>query len=116
MTRRLLNRRVADLVLVSEDLIAPPHAPADPTWAAAVTAPGQPLNIISRTQWGADESMRCGTPVYDNGIKAGIVHRTAGSNQTLRDPRRRLAARLRRADADDEAQAPADRTEVRHTD
>ena len=42
--------------------------------------PGQPPNIINRAQWGADESMRCGNPQYDNGIRAGIVHHTAGSN------------------------------------
>jgi uncharacterized protein with LGFP repeats len=45
-----------------------------------VLAPGQPPNIISRAQWGADESMRCGQPVYDDGVRAAIVHHTAGSN------------------------------------
>jgi uncharacterized protein with LGFP repeats len=62
-------------------LISPPQAPVDslplPT---AVTPPGVPPNIISRAQWGADESMRCGEPRYDSGIRAGIVHHTAGSN------------------------------------
>jgi uncharacterized protein with LGFP repeats len=43
-------------------------------------APGQPVSIISRAQWGADESMRRGAPVYDNGIKAGIVHHSATGN------------------------------------
>ena len=61
-------------------LIAAPKAPADPQWSAAVLAPGQPPTIISRALWGADESMRSGTPLYDNGIKAGIVHHTATSN------------------------------------
>ncbi|MCW2651298.1 MAG: cold-shock protein [Mycobacterium sp.] len=63
-------------------LITPPQAPADMTWSppTGVYAPGQPPNIISRAQWGADESMRCGNPLYDNGIRAGIVHHTAGSN------------------------------------
>ena len=63
-------------------LITPPKAPADTAWTppSAITAPGQPPNIISRAQWGADESIRCGTPKYDNGIRAGIVHHTAGSN------------------------------------
>jgi uncharacterized protein with LGFP repeats len=46
----------------------------------AVSAPGQPPAIIGRAQWGADESMRCGNTVYDNGIRAAIVHHTAGSN------------------------------------
>ncbi|GAC1651235.1 MAG: hypothetical protein NVS4B6_27230 [Mycobacterium sp.] len=61
-------------------MLIAPHAPADTTFAAAVPAPGQPPNIIGRAQWGADESMRCAAPVYDNGIKAGIVHHTASSN------------------------------------
>ena len=67
---------------VNAVLISPPQAPVDAQWTppTAVTAPGQPPNIISRAQWGADESMRCGEPVYDNGVRAGIVHHTAGSN------------------------------------
>jgi uncharacterized protein with LGFP repeats len=62
-------------------LISPPQSPSD-AWSppTAVSAPGQPPNIISRAQWGADESMRCGQPVYDNGVRAGIIHHTAGSN------------------------------------
>ena len=47
---------------------------------SAAAAPGQPPNIITRAQWGADESMRCPNTVYDNGVRAGIVHHTAGSN------------------------------------
>ena len=62
-------------------LISPPQTPVDigplPT---AVTAPGVPPNIISRGQWGADESMRCGPVKYDRVVRAGIVHHTAGSN------------------------------------
>ena len=46
----------------------------------AVTPPGQPPTIITRAQWGADESMKCPNTVYDNGVRAGIVHHTAGSN------------------------------------
>ncbi|GAB5899734.1 N-acetylmuramoyl-L-alanine amidase [Mycolicibacterium mageritense] len=62
-------------------LISPPQAPVDTgPLPAAVTAPGVPPNVITRAQWGADESMRCGNTVYDNGIRAGIVHHTAGSN------------------------------------
>ncbi len=67
---------------ISAVLITPPQAPADTQWSppSAVLAPGQPPNIISRAQWGADESMRCGVPVYDNGIRAAVIHHTAGSN------------------------------------
>ena len=63
-------------------LISPSQAPVDVQWEppAAVTAPGQAPNIIGRAQWGADESMKCGNTVYDNGVRAGVVHHTAGSN------------------------------------
>jgi uncharacterized protein with LGFP repeats len=61
-------------------LIRSPLASAGPAFLEAVEAPGQPPNIISRAQWGADESMRGGAPVYNNGIRAGVVHHTAGVN------------------------------------
>jgi uncharacterized protein with LGFP repeats len=62
-------------------LISPPQAPVDILpLPSAVTVPGRPPNIIGRAQWGADESMRCGGPRYDNGIRAAVVHHTAGSN------------------------------------
>jgi uncharacterized protein with LGFP repeats len=61
-------------------VVQPPPVRADPLRAAAVTAPGQPPTIVTRAQWGADETMRFGTPLYDNGIRAGIVHHTASSN------------------------------------
>lgn len=67
---------------VTAVLITPPQAPADvrPLPTAAIN-PGQPPTIINRAQWGANESMRCGNTVYDKGIRAGIVHHTAGSNE-----------------------------------
>ena len=67
---------------ISAVLISPPQAPADSQWTPpnAVIAPGQPPNIISRAQWGADEGMRCGNPVYDKGVHAAVIHHTAGSN------------------------------------
>ena len=63
-------------------LISPPQAPVDVNvpMPTAVMAPGVPPRIITRAQWGADESMRCGPPRYDDGVRAGIVHHTAGSN------------------------------------
>ncbi|MED5816474.1 N-acetylmuramoyl-L-alanine amidase [Mycolicibacterium sp. 050232] len=66
---------------VTAVLISPPQAPVDvgPLPTAAIN-PGQPPTIITRAQWGANESMRCGNTVYDKGIRAGIVHHTAGSN------------------------------------
>ncbi len=66
---------------VNAVLITPPQAPSDQfALPTALTPPGQPPTIISRAQWGADESMRCGQPLYDNGIRAAILHHTAGSN------------------------------------
>ena len=63
-------------------LISPPLAPADTQFTppTALTQPGQAPNIISRAQWGADESWKCGPPQYDRGVRAGVVHHTAGSN------------------------------------
>jgi uncharacterized protein with LGFP repeats len=66
---------------VNAVLISPPQSPADQfSLPTAVTPPGQPPAIIGRAQWGADESMRCGPIVYDNGIRAAVIHHTAGSN------------------------------------
>lgn len=62
-------------------LISPPKAPVgDLPLPSAAAVPGQPPNIITRAQWGADESMKCPNTVYDDGVRAGIVHHTAGSN------------------------------------
>ncbi|MBX9982185.1 N-acetylmuramoyl-L-alanine amidase [Mycobacterium gordonae] len=66
---------------VASGLTAPPNAGADPVLVAAVEAPGQAPNVISRAQWGADESLRSRAPVYDNGIKAAVVHHTATVNE-----------------------------------
>ena len=67
---------------VNAVLITPPRAPSDTTWSppTAVQTPDQPPNIISRAQWGANERMRCGNPIHDNGIRAGVVHHTATGN------------------------------------
>ncbi|ODR06502.1 cold-shock protein [Mycolicibacillus koreensis] len=66
---------------VSAVLISPPQAPRDVQWTPpnAVTPPGQPPTIISRAQWGADETARCPTE-YSDGVRAAVVHHTAGSN------------------------------------
>ncbi|OSC41532.1 cold-shock protein [Mycobacterium decipiens] len=67
---------------ISAILISPPRAPAGTHWTppTGVTMPGQPPAIISRAEWGADESLRCETPEYDRGVRAAVVHHTAGSN------------------------------------
>jgi uncharacterized protein with LGFP repeats len=63
-------------------LISPPQAPVDISSLPpeAATPPGVPPVVIGRAQWGADESQVCGKPVYDDVVRAGIVHHTAGSN------------------------------------
>jgi uncharacterized protein with LGFP repeats len=67
---------------ISAILISPPQAPAGSHWTAPslVVLPGQAPSIISRADWGADESLRCGMPQYHNGVRAAVVHHTAGSN------------------------------------
>jgi uncharacterized protein with LGFP repeats len=74
---------VLGLSTAADLLIGPAHAPADPDWSAAVMVPDQPVNIINRVQWGADESLRGGAPGYDSGIRAGIVHHSATGNDYL---------------------------------
>jgi uncharacterized protein with LGFP repeats len=63
-------------------LISPPQAPVDISSLPpeAATPPGVPPVVIGRAQWGADDAQVCGSPVYDGGVRAGIVHHTAGSN------------------------------------
>ncbi|MEE2030765.1 N-acetylmuramoyl-L-alanine amidase [Rhodococcus chondri] len=38
------------------------------------------IKVISRAQWGADESVRCQNPTYDDSLGGATVHHTAGSN------------------------------------
>jgi hypothetical protein len=72
-----------DLRLVTVD---PGNSPADanPAGTPSASAHGAVLapSIITRAQWGADESLRpagC-TPTYSQTIKAGIVHHTVNTN------------------------------------
>ncbi len=46
----------------------------------AAPLPGGGPKVISRAQWGADESLRCEEPTYDDGVTAITVHHTAGRN------------------------------------
>jgi putative cell wall-binding protein len=52
--------------------------------APAVAAVGGPT-ILSRAQWGADESFRKGTPSYATNARVAVVHHTASSNDYTRD-------------------------------
>ncbi|MFE2956567.1 N-acetylmuramoyl-L-alanine amidase [Nocardia tengchongensis] len=48
--------------------------------AVAAPLPSGGPKVISRAQWGADESLRCEEPTYDDGVSAITVHHTAGRN------------------------------------
>ncbi|HIW67230.1 MAG TPA: N-acetylmuramoyl-L-alanine amidase [Candidatus Dietzia merdigallinarum] len=77
-------------------LLSPDKTPTpDPEAYADVTARGgtgaqgdiaakQP-SIISRSGWGANESIRCRNATYDSSLAAGTVHHTAGSNNYSRE-------------------------------
>ena len=65
------------------ELVDPGTSPADalvpaPRDSAGASEP-QP-EIISRAAWGADESIRRGSPSYTSPAKVGFVHHTASSN------------------------------------
>ena len=74
------------------ELIDPGTSPNDAVVASeavaqagtAQAAPTQP-DIVTRAQWGADESLRNCTPTVATGLKAGIVHHTVGSNTYSRE-------------------------------
>jgi hypothetical protein len=67
----------------------PPHAklavvdpgpdPAAPPASSAEASPGMP-RIITRAQWGADESIRKGTPEYAEPLQMAFIHHTASGN------------------------------------
>ena len=59
------------------------RVPRDSTQAPDTTDAPQPA-ILSRSDWGADESWRSGQPVYDSTIKQAHIHHTAGSNDYSR--------------------------------
>ncbi len=67
------------------DLVDPGSSPADGAAGArrpmqsAAAETGRPP-VITRAQWGADESLRRTGPLYTGTPKAGFVHHTAGAN------------------------------------
>ncbi|MFD3425170.1 N-acetylmuramoyl-L-alanine amidase [Nocardia fluminea] len=60
-------------------LLDPGHGEEESSVVAAPPAVGGPP-VISRGQWGADESIRCEDPTYNDGLAGVIVHHTAGRN------------------------------------
>ena len=68
---------------VAIELVDPGTSPAD----AALDGPRdsahaeEPMpDIITREEWGADESIRRGSPSYNATVRVGFVHHTASSN------------------------------------
>ncbi|WP_297619239.1 N-acetylmuramoyl-L-alanine amidase [Nocardia sp.] len=62
-------------------LIDPGRGAADENLTQVAAAlPGGGPKVISRAQWGADESLRCEEPTYDDAVNAITVHHTAGRN------------------------------------
>ena len=66
---RSLTQRTVDAVRAAFATSATP----------AVASPGQP-RIVTRAEWGANESWRDGTPNYSSRVRFGVVHHTAGTN------------------------------------
>lgn len=60
-------------------LLDPGHGEEESSVVAATPADGAPP-VISRGQWGADESIRCEDPTYNDGLAGVVVHHTAGRN------------------------------------
>ncbi|MFC9786875.1 N-acetylmuramoyl-L-alanine amidase [Rhodococcus sp. NPDC127528] len=66
---------------VTAVLIQPGSGAADTSLTdIASPAGGSGPKVITRAQWGADESLRCEDPTYDDSLGGATVHHTAGSN------------------------------------
>ena len=78
---RVLTTRSAAPTGVQLDLVDPSVSAADApaSQAGSAQAAGTRPTILTRAQWGADESLRTGTPEYGT-IKAGFVHHTVNAN------------------------------------
>jgi len=46
--------------------------------------PGSAVTVISRAQWGADETLRCTDPVYADSLAGAVIHHTSGRNDYTR--------------------------------
>ena len=67
-------------------LVDAPSAPSDARAGGMtqMSAVGQPA-IITRAQWGADESWRSREPYYTSDLRAGFIHHTASTSSYSRD-------------------------------
>lgn len=66
------------------ELVDPGTSPADgavqPTPASTAAAAASTPPIVTRAQWGADESLRNSAPRYSATVRVGFVHHSASSN------------------------------------
>jgi hypothetical protein len=61
-------------------LVHAPTAPSDgASRVSAQATVGMPA-IVTRAQWGADESLRSRAPIYTSTVRAGFVHHTASTS------------------------------------
>jgi len=60
-------------------VVDPGPDPAAPPASSAEASPAAP-HIITRAQWGADESIRRGKPEYAEPLQMAFIHHTASSN------------------------------------
>ncbi|WP_072691362.1 N-acetylmuramoyl-L-alanine amidase [Rhodococcus marinonascens] len=82
-----MRQQSADVAadLVTAVLIAPGSSPSDGLLSDVANSIGSAApGVITRGQWGADESMRCGNPTYDSSLGGAVVHHTAGNNNYSR--------------------------------
>ncbi|KIQ17040.1 cold-shock protein [Rhodococcus sp. Leaf7] len=86
-SRPLRAEPIADtLAAATAVLITPGTSAADSTLSdIASPVEGSGPSVITRAQWGADESKRCGSPTYDDSLGGATVHHTAGSNNYTKD-------------------------------
>ena len=70
---------VSDVRTTVIDSMGSSGGPVERTYETAPAAGAQTtdLDVVSRSQWGADESLRNGNPRYASEVHMGIVHHTA---------------------------------------
>jgi hypothetical protein len=74
-----VGAEVGDLEITVIDSMGSSGGPVERRVEARHTSAGASngLTVISRAQWGADESLRKGTPSYASKVHMGVVHHTA---------------------------------------
>ncbi|MCU0262268.1 MAG: N-acetylmuramoyl-L-alanine amidase [Candidatus Nanopelagicales bacterium] len=61
-------------------LVHAPSAPSDSAARVSAQATVGMPSIVTRAQWGADESLRSRAPIYTSTVRAGFVHHTASTS------------------------------------